>query len=55
MINDFKLFIENKLEEGSQGYVAENGDIERWIGKIDTERVDDYVKDTIAYLEGLKE
>lgn len=55
MIKDFKAFIEYKLSEGSQGYVAENGDIERWVGKIDTERVDDYVKETVAYLEGLKE
>lgn len=55
MIADFKGFIEYKLSEGSQGYVAENGDIERWIGKIDTERVDEYVKETVAYLESLKQ
>ena len=55
MIADFKAFIEYKVSEGSQGYVAENGDIERWVGKIDTERVDDYVKETVEYLESLKE
>lgn len=55
MIKDFKAFIDYKLSEGSQGYVAENGDIERWVGKIDTERVDDYVKETVDYLESLKE
>ena len=55
MIRDFKAYIEFKLTEGSQGYVAENGDIERWIGKIDTDRVEDYVKETVAYLEGLKQ
>ena len=55
MIKDFKAFIEYKLTEGSQGYVAENGDIERWIGKIDTDRVEEYVTETVAYLEGLKE
>jgi len=55
MIRDFKAFIEYKLSEGSKGYVAENGDVERWVGKIDTERVDDYVKETIEYLESLKE
>jgi len=55
MIKDFKAFIDYKLSEGSQGYVAENGDIERWVGKIDTKRVDDYVKETVDYLESLKE
>ena len=55
MIKDFKAFIDYKLTEGSQGYVAENGDIERWVGKIDTGRVDEYVKETVEYLESLKE
>lgn len=55
MIKDFKAFIEYKLSEGAQGYVAENGDIERWVGKIDKGRVDEYVKETVEYLESLKE
>jgi len=55
MIKDFKAFIDYKLSEGSQGYVAENGDIERWVGKIDTGRVEEYVKETVEYLESLKE
>ena len=53
-IKDFKEWIYAKVEEDSKGYVAENGDIERWVGKIDKDRVDEYVRESVEYLEALK-
>lgn len=55
MIKDFKTFIHAKKNESDQGFVAENGDVERWIGKLDIDRIDEYEKETIAYLESMKQ
>ena len=53
-IKDFKLWVQEKLNESNEGHVTEDGDVERWVGKINTERVDDNVKDVVEYLESLK-
>lgn len=55
MISDFKSFIEEKRFEKSKSYVSEAGDVERWIGKIDQDKVDKYLKEGIEYLENLKQ
>jgi len=53
-ISDFKEWIYNKASEQSN-YVSEAGDVERWVGaKIDMDRVDEYVKETVEYLEAMK-
>ena len=53
-IKDFKEWIYNKANEKST-YVSEAGDVERWVGaKIDLDRVDEYVKESVEYLEALK-
>jgi len=52
-IKDFKVWIKEKLEE-QETYVTEQGDIEKWVGKIDKDKVDEHVKSVIEYLEGLK-
>lgn len=53
-IKDFKEFMGEKINETSQGYVSEAGDVERWIGKVDRERSEQHVKEAIEYLESLK-
>ena len=54
-IAEFKLFIKSKLEEGNESFVSESGEVERWLGKLNTEKVEDHVNNVIEYLESLKE
>ena len=49
-----KDFVESKLNESNTGHVTEQGDVETWHGKLNVERVDEYVKETVEYLESLK-
>ena len=52
-IKDFKVWVKEKLEE-KETYVTEQGDIEKWVGKVDRDKVDEHIKSVIDYLEGLK-
>lgn len=54
MITNFKTFMNEKLDEKSRGYVSEDGDVERWIGKVDRERAEEHIKEAVEYLEALK-
>ena len=54
MIEDFKTFMNAKLEESSKGFVSEDGDVERWIGKVDKEKAQEHIKEAVEYLEALK-
>ena len=42
-IKDFKLWIQDKVEESNSGHVSEDGDVERWVGKVNKEKVDDNI------------
>jgi len=53
-ITDFKQFIKEKLEETNTGHIAENGDVEVWHGKLNEDKVDEYVDSVVDYLESLK-
>ena len=53
-IKDFKQYVEDKMNESNDGFVSEQGDKERWKGKMDTSRVDEHVEAVIDYLESLK-
>ena len=46
--------VTDKLGESNDSFVSENGEIEKWVGKLDKEKVDEYTKDVIEYLESLK-
>ena len=54
-ISDFRQYVEDKLNESNDGFVSEQGDKERWKGKVDKSRVDEHVTSVIDYLESLKE
>jgi hypothetical protein len=54
-IAEFKLYIKEKLEEGNDSFVSESGEVERWVGKVNKEKVEEHVKEVIEYLESLKE
>ena len=53
-VDEFKQYIENKLSESNDSFVSENGEVENWVGKLDTEKVDEFTKDIIKHLESLK-
>jgi len=52
-IKDFKVWISEKVKENDT-FVTEQGDVEKWVGKVDHNKVDEHVKSVIEYLEGLK-
>ena len=54
-IKDFKIFVKEKLEEGNQGHVAKNGDVETWHGKLNKDKVDEHIESVVDYLESLKQ
>ena len=53
-ILEFKQYVADKLSESNDSFVSENGEIEKWVGKLDKEKVDEHTKDVIEYLESLK-
>ena len=53
-ILEFKQYVADKLGESNDSFVSENGEIEKWVGKLDKEKVDEYTKDVVKYLESLK-
>tara|TARA_R110000744_G_scaffold52969_1_gene113322 strand:- start:72 stop:338 length:267 start_codon:yes stop_codon:yes gene_type:complete len=34
--------------------ITENGEVENWVGKLNTEKVDEFTKDIIKHLKSLK-
>jgi len=54
MIEEYKNYINEKLEDSNQGAVTENGDVENWVGGINKERAEEALNETIKYLESLK-
>lgn len=53
-INEFKSWVEDSLTESNQGFVSEDGHVERWLGGVDKKRVIDELDKTIEYLSSLK-
>lgn len=53
-IKDFKLYVEDELTQSNSSLVAENGDIEKWDGGLNKERVLEALDKTITHLEEMK-
>jgi len=53
-IEDFKVWMKEKVSETNNQYVSEAGDVETWKGKIDHDQVDTNMQEVIEYLESLK-
>jgi len=53
-IEEFKFYIQEKINETNEGFVTEDGDVEKWVGKLDTNKVEEYSNNVIEYLESLK-
>jgi hypothetical protein len=53
-IKEYKLWVEEKLNESNNSFISEDGDIENWVGKINKELVNKNVEEVVKYLESLK-
>ena len=54
-IEEFKTYIKERLNESNDGFISESGEVEKWVGKVNKDRVDEYVKEAVEYLESLKQ
>ena len=53
-IKEYKLWVNEKINESNDGFVTEAGDVEKWVGKIDKSKVAESVDEVVDYLENLK-
>ena len=53
-IDEFKQYVADKLGESNDSFVSENGEIEKWVGKLDVDKVDQFTKEVIKHLKSLK-
>ena len=53
-ISDYKAYMQDALSESNEGYVTEDGDIQKWVGGIDKDRVAQSMQESIEYLNSLK-
>ena len=53
-IQNFKLHIEEELSESNTSFITEQGDVEKWDGGLNKERVLDALDKTIDHLEKMK-
>jgi hypothetical protein len=53
-IREYKIYVEDKLNENNNSFVSEDGVVEKWVGKLDKDRVDNNTQEVIDYLISLK-
>ena len=53
-IKDFKDFVEDQLKISNESYVNEQGDVEKWVGRPNVEKVLEGLAKTIEHLESIK-
>jgi|TARA_R110002167_G_scaffold324415_1_gene530471 hypothetical protein len=53
-VEEFKQYVKEQLSESNDSFVSEDGEVEKWVGKLDIEKVDEFTKDVIKHLESLK-
>ena len=53
-IKEYKLFVQEKLRESNEAHFSEAGEVERWVGKIDEDKVNEATQEVIDYLEKVK-
>jgi CRISPR/Cas system CMR subunit Cmr6 (Cas7 group RAMP superfamily) len=54
-LKEFKTYVEERLKESNDGFVSESGEVEKWVGKLDKDRVNEYVKQVEEYLRSLED
>tara|TARA_R110002073_G_scaffold311508_1_gene482607 strand:+ start:36 stop:614 length:579 start_codon:yes stop_codon:yes gene_type:complete len=50
----FKIFVKEKLEESNDSFISEDGDVEKWVGKLDKDKVNEYMESVVEYAKALK-
>ena len=45
---------EDKLEESNESFVSESGEVEKWVGKVNKEKVKEFTDEVVKHLESLK-
>ena len=53
-IKDYKLWVNEQVNESNNSFISEAGDVEKWIGSVNQKRVDEKVTKVVEYLESLK-
>ena len=53
-IKDFKSYIQDQLNQTNTSFITEQGDVEKWGGGLNKQRVLDALNNTIEHLESLK-
>ena len=43
-IEEFRVYVEEKLKESNDSFISENGEIENWVGKLDKDKVMEYAQ-----------
>ena len=54
LIENYKIYFKEQLEESNMGTVTENGEVEKWVGGINKERAEESLQQAIEYLQSLK-
>ena len=54
VIEDFKSYIESELTISNNNFITEQGDVERWVGKPNVDKVLEGLDKTIKHLQSLK-
>ena len=54
LIEEYKAFMTDKLNESNDGFVTESGEVEKWVGGINKERAGEALEEGIKYLGSMK-
>jgi hypothetical protein len=54
-VEEFKQYVQEQLSESNDSFVSENGEVEKWVGKLNIDKVDEFTKSIIEHLKSLKE
>jgi hypothetical protein len=54
LIKEYTQYFKENLNEKTEGYVTEAGDVEKWVGGLNKKQATESLEETIAYLEALK-
>ena len=53
-INEFEQYVQEKLSESNDSFVSESGEVEKWVGKLDKEKVKEFTNEVVKHLESFK-
>ena len=54
LIEEYKAFMKEKMNESNSGFVTESGEVEKWVGGVNKERAEKALREGIEYLESMK-